>query len=110
MAMEQSGAGRQVCPHCNKELKNIHSLTVHISRYHRESSGSSIEVRCPVCQRMYSNKYSLRTHMHLNHKEQLHLIGSGKKKSKAQSTGDKMAKAEAATTAAAVTDEQFYVQ
>ena len=29
-----------------------------------------------------SNKYSLRTHMHLNHKDQLHLIGSGKKSKK----------------------------
>ena len=44
---------RQICPHCNKELKNVHSLTVHISRYHREGSEAPSEVACPVCQRMY---------------------------------------------------------
>ena len=36
-----------------KELKNVHSLTVHISRYHREGSEAPSEVACPVCQRMY---------------------------------------------------------
>merc|ERR1712066_398764 len=73
---QQDVSQRQICPHCNKELKNTHSLTVHIGGYHREGGESVVEVACPVCKRMYSNKYSLRTHMHLNHKDQLHLIGS----------------------------------
>ncbi|XP_059088640.1 protein abrupt-like isoform X1 [Tigriopus californicus] len=70
---------RPHCPYCNKEMKNAHSLNVHISRYHNESSESSVEVICPVCERKYGNKYSLRTHMHLNHKDQLHLLGTTKK-------------------------------
>ena len=44
---------RVICPHCNKELKNTHSLTVHVSRYHREGGESISEVACPVCKRMY---------------------------------------------------------
>ena len=74
-----SSLGRPVCHFCRKELKNIHSLNVHISRYHSETNESSIEVICPVCERKYGNKYSLRTHMHLNHKDQLHLLGTAKK-------------------------------
>merc|ERR1712037_511575 len=98
---------RVICPHCNKELKNTHSLTVHVSRYHREGGESISEVACPVCKRMYSNKYSLRTHMHLNHKDQLHLIGSGKKNNKKGSS------APAATSSdnkiiAKVEQEHFY--
>ncbi len=116
LSLEQSSS-RQVCPHCSKELKNTHSLTVHISRYHRESSESSVEVQCPVCKRMYSNKYSLRTHMHLNHKDKLHLIGSGKKKGKGTAAARNSATSAAAAAADnsnAVTEakagEQFYYE
>ena len=71
---------RSICPFCNKELKNSHSLTVHISRYHNPKDGGSTEVVCPVCKKTYGNKYSLRTHMHLNHKDQLHLLGSSRRR------------------------------
>ena len=51
--MQGDPSQRQICPHCNKELKNTHSLTVHISRYHREGSQGISEVACPVCKRVY---------------------------------------------------------
>ena len=64
-------------------MKNSHSLSVHISRYHNENNASAGEVICPVCERKYGNKYSLRTHMHLNHKDQLHLLGTSRRSNKA---------------------------
>jgi len=70
--------GRSPCPFCQKDLKNGHSLNVHISRYHNTDS-TPTEVSCPVCEKKYGNKYSLRTHMHLQHKEQLHLLGKRKR-------------------------------
>ena len=82
-AQQHQQSARPTCPYCRKELKNVHSLNVHISRYHSTSNESSVEVICPVCDRKYGNKYSLRTHMHLNHKGQLHLLGSAKKGRKA---------------------------
>ena len=52
------------CDRCNREMKNEHSLNVHISRYHNEG-GAPPQAVCPVCNKVYSNQYSLRTHMHL---------------------------------------------
>ena len=52
------------CEHCNREMKNEHSLNVHISRYHNQAHQPTQAV-CPVCNKTYSNQYSLRTHMHL---------------------------------------------
>ncbi len=78
---------RCVCPYCSKELKNSHSLSVHVSRYHSEGAEGNTEVVCPVCERTYCNKYSLRTHMHLNHKGQLHLLGVSKRGGNRKSGG-----------------------
>ena len=52
------------CEHCNREMKNEHSLNVHISRYHNQGQAPA-QAMCPVCNKIYSNQYSLRTHMHL---------------------------------------------
>ena len=45
-------------------MKNEHSLSVHISRYHNDKCAPT-QALCPVCRKVYSNQYSLRTHMHL---------------------------------------------
>ena len=55
---------RLSCQHCHREMKNEHSLNVHISRYHNQACVPAQTV-CPVCSKTYSNQYSLRTHMHL---------------------------------------------
>ena len=55
---------RLSCQHCHREMKNEHSLNVHISRYHNQDCVPAQTV-CPVCSKIYSNQYSLRTHMHL---------------------------------------------
>ena len=55
---------RLSCQHCHREMKNEHSLNVHISRYHNLACVPAQAV-CPVCSKTYSNQYSLRTHMHL---------------------------------------------
>ena len=55
---------RLSCQHCHREMKNEHSLNVHISRYHNQACVPAQAV-CPVCNKTYSNQYSLRTHMHL---------------------------------------------
>ena len=103
---------RPVCQFCRKELKNVHSLNVHISRYHSETNESSIEVICPVCERKYGNKYSLRTHMHLNHKDQLHLLGSAKKGRKPtdgeEGQGDENQQEGRRRTSAVEKDDQYY--
>ena len=52
------------CEHCHREMKNEHSLNVHISRYHNQDC-APVQTICPVCSKTYSNQYSLRTHMHL---------------------------------------------
>ena len=56
--------GRLRCPECGREMKNEHSLSVHISRYHNDKCAPT-KALCPVCRKVYSNQYSLRTHMHL---------------------------------------------
>jgi hypothetical protein len=58
------GSPRLRCPYCDRDMKNEHSLNVHVSRYHNQSSMPSAAL-CPVCRKTYSNQYSLRTHMHL---------------------------------------------
>ena len=55
---------RLSCQHCHREMKNEHSLNVHISRYHNQAC-VPVQAVCPVCSKTYSNQYSLRTHMHL---------------------------------------------
>ena len=52
------------CSFCDRDMKNEHSLNVHVSRYHNAGSVPSA-VPCPVCRKTYSNQYSLRTHMHI---------------------------------------------
>ena len=60
-----SGPGERLrCPECGREMKNEHSLSVHISRYHNDKCAPT-QALCPVCHKVYSNQYSLRTHMHL---------------------------------------------
>ena len=60
-----SGQGERLrCPECGREMKNEHSLSVHISRYHNDKCAPT-QALCPVCHKVYSNQYSLRTHMHL---------------------------------------------
>ena len=60
-----SGPGERLrCPECGREMKNEHSLSVHISRYHNDKCAPT-QALCPVCRKVYSNQYSLRTHMHL---------------------------------------------
>ena len=58
------GSARLRCTFCGRDMKNEHSLNVHVSRYHKTSSANSA-TNCPVCRKTYSNQYSLRTHMHL---------------------------------------------
>lgn len=100
-----SSPGRPVCPFCRKELKNVHSLNVHISRYHSETNDNNVEVICPVCERKYGNKYSLRTHMHLNHKDQLHLLGTAKKSGAGKKDEERNVDDEMKVETAAATEE-----
>jgi len=58
------GSYRLRCGFCDRDMKNEHSLNVHVSRYHNAGSVPSA-VPCPVCRKTYSNQYSLRTHMHI---------------------------------------------
>jgi len=72
------GSYRLRCGFCDRDMKNEHSLNVHVSRYHNAGSVPSA-VPCPVCRKTYSNQYSLRTHMHIQHKDQLFLLGEKKR-------------------------------
>ena len=58
------------CNFCERDMKNEHSLNVHISRYHNQDSVPT-QTLCPVCSKTYSNQYSLRTHMHLQASQKL---------------------------------------
>ena len=73
-----AGGPRLRCQECGREMKNDHSLSVHISRYHNDKCAPT-QALCPVCCKVYSNQYSLRTHMHLQHKDKLFLLGQKKR-------------------------------
>ena len=73
-----AGGPRLRCQECGREMKNEHSLSVHISRYHNDKCAPT-QALCPVCRKVYSNQYSLRTHMHLQHKDKLFLLGQKKR-------------------------------
>ena len=63
------------CNFCERDMKNEHSLNVHISRYHNQDSVPTQTI-CPVCSKTYSNQYSLRTHMHLQAHKNFNFVRS----------------------------------